>query len=185
MARTPRVASALLLIFLTGISAAQGSAHSWKIQSPYPDNPLKQALLSGAANLGKLTTRTDLQLECRPDGDGPRLNLIFDPSEVRLDADPFEGPGGLGERTSLRLTLGKTTWSHHFSGYFIAAKTFVLSFALSSAEARLSTSGTASQPLTISVDPAKPGEPLRFVFELPAGNQAVRSMVAPCLNPRR
>jgi len=179
------VVPALMLTLLAALSAAQDSTPSWKIHSPYPNNPLRQAVLRGTASQGRLTTKTDMQLECRPDGDGPRLNLIFTPSEVKFDADPFEGPGGLGERTSLRLTLGKTTWSHHFSGYFVDANQFVLSFALSSAEARLSTSATSAQPLTISLDPAKPGEPLRFMFELPPASDAVRGMVTPCLNPRR
>ena len=179
------VVPALMLTLLAALSAAQESTPSWKIKSPYPNTPLRQAVLRGTASQGRLTTRADMQMECRPDGDGPRLNLVFTPAEVKFDADPFEGPGGLGERTSLRLTLGKTTWSHHFSGYFVEANQFVLSFALSSAEARLATSATSPVPLTISLDPAKPGEPLRFLFELPPGNEAVRGMVTPCLNPRR
>lgn len=163
---------------------AQDAPPSWKIQAPYPNNPLKRAVLAGRASYGQLSTKADLQLDCRSGREGPRLNLVFLPAEIKFDADPFEGPGGLGERTTLHLNLNKVTWSHYFSGYFVEGGAFVLSFDLSSAEARLSTSASSAQPLTISLAAAKEGE-LHFAFQLPPSGQAIHAMVSPCLNQRR
>jgi hypothetical protein len=175
----------ILILGLSLFCAAQGSAHAWKIQSPNPDNPLKQAILPGNADHENRVTPAELQLDCRPDADGPRMNLVFAPAPVKSDADPFEGPGGLGERRKLRVTLANATWPHHFSGYYVESNSFVFSFALTPAEARqITTSSSQEQSLTITVDPAKPGEPVRFLFRLPTDGAPARAMVAPCLgNP--
>jgi hypothetical protein len=178
--------SLLAILSITGLVRrmnAQEPTPVWKVESPYPTNPLKEALLSGKASHGDLSTKAEMQLECRPDSEGPRVNLISVLSQVKFNSDPFEGPGGLGERTKLRLTLANTTWFHNFSGYYVDDKSFVLSFALSDAEARGIASASAKSVM-ITVNSAKKGEPLAFQFELPAPSAAVRSMIVPCLNKR-
>jgi hypothetical protein len=165
------------------ICPAQNSTQAWKVQAPYPDNPFKQAMLAGNASSGKLTAKADLQVDCRADADGPRMNLLFDSKAVKFDADPFEGPGGLGERQRLTVTLGPMTWSHHFSGAYVEANIFVFSFALTRAEASQITSARSQgQALRISVDSAKGGKPVHFLFNLPSDSEPVRTMVTPCLS---
>lgn len=178
---------ALLCAFALLPCRAQNTAATWKIEFPYPDNPLKHALLSGDATYAGLTTKAELQLECRPDADGPRINLVFTPKQVRFDADPFEGPGGLGERRPLRISLGKNVWSRHFSGYYVDSESFVFSFALPLAAAReITSTAEENQALAISVDSAKGGSPLEFHFTLPSASETARKMVAPCLgHPRK
>jgi hypothetical protein len=167
---------------MTFVCVSQEAPANWKIESPYPNNPLKQALLSGNASHSGLNTKSELQIECRADADGPRMNLVFTPAGVKFDADPFEGPGGLGERRKLRVSLGRNEWPHHFSGYYVESNSFVFSFALLPAEARQITSAASEQQeLTITVDPAKEGAPLQFHFTLSAPSDPVRKMVAPCL----
>jgi hypothetical protein len=125
----------------------------------------------------------ELQIECRPDAQGPRLNLLFEPTAVKFDADPFEGPGGSGERQRLTVRLGHISWSHHFSGSYVEANKFVFSFALTRAEAsQIASAGAQGQTLTISVDSAKGGQPARFLFNLPSDSEPVRTMVTPCLS---
>src|SRR5579862_1476764 len=96
---------ALLGALMSFVCFSQEAPANWRIESPYPNNPLKQALLSGNASHSDLNTKSELQIECRPDADGPRINLILTPSGVKFDADPFEGPGGLGERRKLQVFL--------------------------------------------------------------------------------
>ena len=184
--RLPQISALLVLFLLSGsanLAVAQQSPPDWKVASPYPDNPLKQATLSGKATHGPLSDKAEMQLECRPDADGPRLNLISVPAQLKFDADPFEGPGGLGERVKLRLTLGNATWSHGFSGYYVDGKAFAFSFALSDAEAR-GMANRLAPSVTVAVEPAKKGTPLVFHFDLPPASAAVSSMIAPCLNRR-
>ncbi|HKS73571.1 MAG TPA: hypothetical protein VJQ82_10275 [Terriglobales bacterium] len=174
----------LAILSLVALNRANGQASSsWKVTSPYPNNPLRQALLQGKASHAELSTKAELQLECRPDAEGPRLNLVSLPSQVKFDADPFEGPGGLGERIKLRVTLANTTWFHNFSGFYVDNKSFVFSFPLSDAEAKAAANASA-QLITIVVNPARKGDPLVFRFDLPPASDTVRSMITPCLNKR-
>lgn len=180
----PQICLLAILSLVAVMSRANAQApSSWKVESPYPNNPLKQARLPGKASHAELSTKAELQLECRPDAEGPRLNLVFLPSQVKFDADPFEGPGGLGERTKLGLTVNNTTWFHNFSGYYVDDKSFVFSFALSDAEAK-ATANASAQLITIVVNSARKRAPLVFRFELPPASDAVRPMLTPCLNKR-
>ncbi len=180
--RPSRFPLAVLGLLMSIVSHAQSVPATWKIEVPYPNNPLKQARLSGDAVHAGLSTKAELQIECRSDSDGPRINLVFTPKQVRFEADPFEGPGGLGERRKLRVALGKNAWSHHFSGYYVESDSFVFSFALLPAEAReITSSAPQRHALTITVSPAKEGAPLQFDFTLPANGDPVRKMIAPCL----
>lgn len=185
--RLSRFALTLACAFIPLVCASQEAPSNWRIESPYPNNPLKQALLSGNASHAGLTTKSELQIECRPDADGPRINLVLTPTEVKFDADPFEGPGGLGKRRMLRVSLGKSTWSHHFSGYYVESNSFVFSLALLPAEARqIASSAAEHQELKITVESAKDGAPLEFHFTLPTSSDPVQEMVTPCLgNPRK
>jgi len=177
------LALAVVVVLGSLCCAAQQGAMGWRIQSPYPNNPLKQATLAGTASHAGLTAKAEVQLECRPDANGPRLNIVFTPKKVKFDADPFEGPGGLGERQKLRAMLAKEHWEHHFSGYYVDADSFVLSLALEPAEARKIADETSEgEILTVSVAPAKAGEVLRLVFHLPQGSDPVRAMLQPCLS---
>jgi hypothetical protein len=180
--RLPRYPLALLGLLMSIVSHAQNVPATWKIEAPYPNNPLKQALINGDAAHAGLNTKTELQIECRPDADGPRINLVFTPKQLQFDADPFEGPGGLGEHRMLRVALGKYAWSHHFSGYYVESDSFVFSFALFPAEAReITSSAKERQALTITVSPAREAAPLQFDFSLPPNGDPVRKMTAPCL----
>lgn len=183
----------LLLALACPFAFAQGQSlqanePAWIVRTPQPNNPLKQAALPGKVRVGEQDAKAELQIDCRPDAGGARLNLQIHTAQLPFDFVPFEGPGGLGEKRKLvRLMIGsQPAQAHHASGYHVEKDEFVFSFALSSQEAKRLISGSAArQAASITVQPPKRGNSLSGLFRLPVANEQANSAIAPCIGNSR
>jgi hypothetical protein len=164
---------------------ALSATGSWTVETPYPGNPLKEAVLAGSVSLGNRTGKAELQLDCRPDAGAARLNLRVSTAGIPFEFSPFEGPGGFGERHKLlKLAIGSAfAVIHTFSGYYVEAASFVFSFALSRSETdQLTSKAVGGKLVTLTVQPAKGnGQSLSSMFRLPVDSDPARDVARPCM----
>jgi len=159
----------------------------WTITQPYPNNPLRQATITGSVSVAGTSREAELQIECRSP-EPPRINLLFRSPSLQFDLDPFEGPPGIGQkRKLLQIQLdADPPAAYFFSGFYIESDVFV--FATAPLRARMSqivSAAAAGKPIRIQVSPADgKGDPLVFIFTLPSASAPVRDIARPCLNSK-
>jgi hypothetical protein len=165
--------------------AESAKSDSWAVRVPYPDNPLKEAVLTSTLHFDNREGRAELRIQCRPGTGRAWLNMLVPTAASNFDFSRFEGPGGLGERHKLLTLKVGTTFEqmHRFSGYYVEGNAFVFSFALSPFEAsRLTSKSAERQLVTVTILPPKRNRmPLKTVFRIPDESEPAREAVRPCL----
>jgi hypothetical protein len=163
---------------------ATGKPGAWEVRQPYKGNPLKEAVLDGAAEHDGWRGKAQLELNCRPGNGEVYGEIHLDATGSGFDVDPFEGPGGAGEKgNGMTVELGAEKWTQSFSGFYLEGNTFVFSSAMPEGEARSVVSDSASGgTLSVAIAPANAkGTPLKAEFQLPHEAKAVRAAMAPCM----
>lgn len=169
----------LILAALSGNATAE-TTPGWTVAKSNPDSPLQTATLAGTAKVGNRTLPAQLVIGCRPDAD-MTTNLAI-PRALGFDTDPFEGPGGIGERQR-RLTIalaGDRSAPRNVSGWWSENEVFTFGFSLprEDAERWLSQPGRA---LAAEIRPPDAGKPaLALTFRLPEDAAGLKQVVGPC-----
>ncbi|MGK9168290.1 hypothetical protein KXR53_18410 [Inquilinus limosus] len=180
MPRATSLATIGLILATSFGNAAAETPPGWTVAKPYPDNPLQTATLAGTAKVGDRALPAQLTIGCRPDADMTTSLAI--PRALGFDTDPFEGPGGIGERQR-RLTIalaGDRSAPRHVSGWWGEDEVFTFGFSLSreDAERWLSQPGRG---LAAEIRPPDAGKPaLAFTFRLPDDAAGLKQVVGPC-----
>jgi hypothetical protein len=127
----------MLLAMVAVVSAGRaqdaqaGTTGTWVVRQPYEDNPLKEAVLAGGAEREGWKGKAELQLNCRPGNDLVYVEMHLNATGSGFDVDPFEGPGGAGEKSKgMKVAVGAQSWTQSFSGFYLEGDTFVFSSAM-------------------------------------------------------
>ena len=159
-------------------------ANAWTISQPYPNNPLRQATVVGSVSAAGASREAELQIECRAP-ELARINLLFRPTSLQFDLDPFEGPPGMGQKRKLLQMQpdADPPVSYFFSGFYIESDVFVLAIAPPRERtSEIVSVASAGKPIRIQVWPADDkGDPLVFIFTLPATSAPAQDVAKPCL----
>ncbi len=165
-----------------------GQTGAWVVRQPYKDNPLKEAVLGGVAEHDSWQGKAELELNCRPGNGVVYVEMHANVTGSGFDVDPFEGPGGAGEKSKgLKVELGGQSWMQSFSGFYIENDVFVFSSAMAGDEARaLVADATGGQALVLEISAAgEKGTALKGKFMLPREAKAVRAAMAPCMEEKK
>jgi hypothetical protein len=159
---------------------------AWVVRSPYKNNPLEEAVLEGDAHRNGWTGKAELQLNCRPGNDEVYVEMHLDARGSGFDVDPFEGPGGAGEKSKgMTVEVGALKWTQGFSGFYQENEIFVFSSAMPQDEARAIVADAAGgQTLKLEIAPADgKGAELKASFPLPHEVKDARKAMEPCMPP--
>jgi hypothetical protein len=160
---------------------------AWTIQQPYPNNPLRQATISGSVAIAGEARPAQLQIECRAP-ELARLNLLFHAPGLKFNLDPFEGPPWIGQkRKLLQIQLDAHPPSaYFFNGFYVESNTFVFAVAPPREDLRrIVSSDAATKSIQVQVLPAdRKGDPLQFTFTLPAANAPALDVAKPCIDSK-
>jgi hypothetical protein len=162
----------------------QARAGAWVVREPYKNNPLKEAALAGEAHRENWTGKAELQLNCRPGNDEAYVEMHLDTRGSGFDVDPFEGPGGAGEkRKGLTVEIGAAKWTQSFSGFYQENEIFVFSSAMPVDEARaVVADASGGQMLKLEIAPSDgKGAALQASFTLPHEMKEARKAMEPCM----
>ena len=163
---------------------AEAKTGAWVVRQPYKGNPLQEAVLAGGAEREGWKGKAELQLNCRPGNDVVYVEMHLNATGSGFDVDPFEGPGGAGEKSKgMKVAVGAESWTQSFSGFYLEGDTFVFSSAMPGDEASAVVADAAGgQTLTVEIAPAVgKGAALTGSFVLPHEAKAVRAAVTPCM----
>jgi hypothetical protein len=163
---------------------AEAKTGAWVVRQPYKDNPLKEAVLAGGAEREGWKGKAELQLNCRPGNDLVYVEMHLNATGSGFDVDPFEGPGGAGEKSKgMKVAVGAQSWTRSFSGFYLEGDTFVFSSAMPGDEAlAVVADAGGGQTLAVEIAPADgKGAALTGTFVLPHEAKAVRAAVGPCM----
>ena len=178
------VLSAVPLHAQEAVPAPTPRSDAWTVHQPYSNNPLRQALVVGSLSIDGEIRPAELQIECRAP-ELARFNLLFAPTNLKFNVDPFEGPPGIGQKRKLLATqlAGEVPQAHFSSGFYVESDQFVFAVAPTRSEtSRIVSADFAGKQLKVQVSPANgKGNPLLFTFTLPTDNTPAHEVAKPCL----
>ena len=172
-------------IALLPLLAVAAPASGWQVTQPYQGNPLKTAMLTGTAQYLGRQGRATLTVVCRPDAGRPSAQLGIDEKLAgSFPVDPFEGPGGIGEKKRLvRVTLGGDAKPRSFTSTASRQEQIAFEWTFNPPKAEFQRwIKSAGKTITVAVaEPDGKGRQLQATFQLPAVSQPFSEMVMPCL----
>jgi hypothetical protein len=178
------VSTAVALRAQEAIPAPTPRSDAWTVRQPYSNNPLRQAMVVGSLSIDGEIHPAQLQIECRAP-ELARFNLLFAPTSLKFNVDPFEGPPGIGQKRKLLVMqlAGEVPKPHFFNGFYVESDRFVFAVAPTRTEAsRILSADFAGKQLKVQVSPANgKGNPLLFTFTLPTDNTPAHEVAKPCL----
>lgn len=168
------------LLLGLAVASSWAVAPVWKVTRPLAGTPLVEASIEGRADSLRRRAAASLVVSCRADAPPATLSVLLPTTGLGFDLEPFEGPEGAGQRSSLaRLYLGRERGQPvAVSGWRFDAGQFRLSMHLPAQEVpRLLQ--THSVELKVSAANGKRGD-LRLSFVLPDEVQPLRTALAGC-----